>query len=257
MADLKAIIFDVDGTLAENERYGHRVAFNQAFKAAGLTWHWSPELYSELLQVAGGKERIRFFVERYAPPMPAIDNWDTFVATLHQAKTQHYAALLASGQIGLRPGVKRLITAARQAHIRLAIATTSRLENVLTLLTQTLATDAPQWFEVIAAGDVVPQKKPAADIYHYVLDQLALDAHYCLAIEDTAHGLTAATQAGLTSVIAVTDYTRTQNFAAAACVLTHLGDPDNPCQVLSGPTLTQGYFDLAIAESLLPDQPPA
>jgi HAD superfamily hydrolase (TIGR01509 family) len=251
MTTLQALIFDVDGTLAETERDGHRVAFNQAFAAAGLPWHWSQGIYGVLLQVAGGKERIHFFIEKYAPPLPVGCDLDELIAEIHHAKTGYYTALLQSGQISLRPGIKRLINEARQQNIRLAIATTSRLENALALLETALAPDAPSWFEVIAAGDIVPRKKPAADIYHYVLDKMALAPQNCLVIEDTEHGLTAAQGAGLTTVITVNDYTKRQNFAAAALVLNHLGKPDQPCQSLWGHPLTQPYFDLSVARSLV------
>jgi HAD superfamily hydrolase (TIGR01509 family) len=251
MSVLKALIFDVDGTLAETERDGHRVAFNQTFQAAGLDWDWSVDLYGDLLQVAGGKERIRFYIDQYEPPLPTVQNWTDFIAKLHKDKTGRYTALLQSGCIQLRPGVRRLITEARQAGVRLAIATTSRLENALALLETAIAPHAPEWFDVLAAGDIVPQKKPAAYIYHYVLDRLALPAQHCLVIEDTEHGLMAATGAGLATVVTVNDYTRTQNFTAAAVVLNHLGEPNHPCQVLRGADLPQGYLDLAIAETCL------
>jgi len=251
MAALKAFIFDVDGTLAETERDGHRVAFNQAFAAAGLPWHWDAALYGDLLQVAGGKERIQFFVEQYAPPTPPVQNWATLIADLHQAKTGYYTALLRAGQVSLRPGVERLIAEARGENLRLAIATTSHPQNALALLETALAPDAPSWFEVIAAGDIVPQKKPAPDIYQYVLDQMALAPEDCLAIEDTEHGLTAATQAGIATVITVNDYTCGQDFAPATLVLSHLGEPDQPCEVLQGESFQQACFDVAIAQTLL------
>jgi len=251
MALLKALIFDVDGTLAETERDGHRVAFNQTFQAAGLDWHWSAEVYGDLLQVAGGKERIGFFIDKYQPPLPEVRDWANFIAELHKDKTGRYTALLQSGNIQLRPGVRRLITEARAAGVRLAIATTSRFENALALLTTTLGPSTPDWFDVIAAGDIVPNKKPAADVYHYVLDKMSLPAQHCLVIEDTEHGLTASTGAGLTTVVTVNNYTQTQNFAAAALVLSHLGEPNQPCQVLNGTDLPQGYLNLAIAEQLL------
>mgnify|MGYP001792689180 CR=1 FL=1 len=256
MAELKALIFDVDGTMAETERDGHRVAFNQAFEAAGLPWYWSEGLYGVLLQVAGGKERIHFYIQKYSPPLPAGQNLDQLIAEIHQAKTRYYTALLKAGQVYLRPGIQRLISDARRKHMRLAIAPTSRLENAIALLETALAPDAPSWFDVIAAGDIVPHKKPAPDIYHYVLDRLALAPANCLVIEDTEHGLTAAWGAGLTTVITVNDYTYRQNFAAATLVLNHLGKPDQPCQSLRGKPLTCPYFDLSVARSLIAGRRP-
>lgn len=251
MANLKALIFDVDGTLAETERDGHRVAFNQTFKAAGLDWNWSVELYGELLHVAGGKERIRFYLEQYSPPVPDVKNWDAFIVELHRAKTERYIALLKSGNIRLRPGVRRVIEAACKEGVRLAIATTSRLENVLALLEKALPHHAVNWFDVIAAGDVVPRKKPAPDIYQYVPDKMALPVEECLVIEDTDQGLRAATAAGLKTVVTVNDYTRNQDFSNAAMVLNHLGDFHTPFTVLAGPTVAKHYFNLALAQSIL------
>ncbi|NER83846.1 MAG: HAD-IA family hydrolase [Leptolyngbya sp. SIO1D8] len=254
MANLRALIFDVDGTLAETERDGHRVAFNQTFQAAGLDWNWSIDLYGELLQVAGGKERIQFYIEQYAPPLPHVRGWSAFIANLHKAKTDCYKAILKSGDIQLRPGVRRVIEAARKEGLILAIATTSRLENALTLLKTTLPQDAPTWFDVIAAGDIVPYKKPASDIYHYVLDKMALSSEQCLVVEDTEHGLAAATGAGLKTVVTVNGYTQDQDFSKATVVLNHLGESDNPFEILSGQVMMpQNYFDLTLAESILQD----
>lgn len=248
---LQALIFDVDGTLAETERDGHRVAFNQAFQSAGLPWHWSVDFYSELLQVAGGKERMRFYLDQYAPPVPEVRDWTAFIADLHRAKTHRYKAILTSGNIQLRPGVKGLIKAARQSGLTLAIATTSRQENALTLLQTAIAPDAPSWFEVIAAGDVVPQKKPAADIYDYTLDKMGLAPSSCLAFEDTEHGVISAADAGITTVATVSAYAQDQDFSRAALVLDHLGTPRQPSEVLSGLRHEKPYFDLALAAALL------
>ncbi|NET11222.1 MAG: HAD family hydrolase, partial [Symploca sp. SIO2B6] len=236
MTRLKALIFDVDGTLAETERDGHRLAFNRAFADAGLDWYWDERLYGRLLVVSGGKERIRFFIKTYTPCFPGTVcipgksdtpvNLPYFIAQLYATKTGFYQTLLKNGKIPLRPGIRRLILEARRANMRLAIATTSAKENAIALLQHTLGPDSPDWFEVIAAGDIVPQKKPAPDIYHYVLDKMALDSSECLVFEDSDNGLISATKAGLTTVITVHDYTSHQDFSDAALVLNHLGEPD-------------------------------
>jgi HAD superfamily hydrolase (TIGR01509 family) len=241
MTQLKALIFDVDGTLADTEKDGHRVAFNRAFAEAGLDWHWSAEIYGDLLNVAGGKERIYFYITKYRPNIEKIDN--RLIANLHAAKTEHYRQLLASGSIPLRPGVKRLIKEALSQEIRLAIATTSALPNALALLEHTLE---PSWFEVIAAGDIVAAKKPAPDIYHYVLQKLDLDASECLVFEDSSHGLQASTQAGLKTVVTINDYSKNHNFAKASLVLDSLGEPEQPFTVISGNVGEKSYVDLEL-----------
>jgi len=220
--NLQALIFDVDGTLADSERDGHRVAFNAAFADAGLDWRWDVVLYGELLAVTGGKERIRHFAARHAPDFLARPDADAAIRSLHAAKTRYYLALLATGRIPLRPGVARLIEAARAAGLRLAIATTTTPENVTVLLETALAKSAPSWFEVIGAGDIVPHKKPAPDIYHWVLARLNLPASACLAFEDSAHGLGAARAAGLPTLITPSAYTCDEDFAGALAVLPDL-----------------------------------
>lgn len=222
MNSLQAIIFDVDGTLAETERDGHRPAFNQAFAEHGLSWRWDEELYGRLLDITGGKERIRHFAEIAAPEIVARPDFNELVKKLHAAKTAHYVRLVEQGRLALRPGVASLIAEARRAGIRLAIATTTSPENVDALLRASLAPESPGWFEVIGAGDVVPAKKPAPDIYLWVLEKLQLPASACLAIEDSANGLNAALAAGIPTVVTVGEYTAKQDFAGALHVLDNL-----------------------------------
>lgn len=249
---LAAFIFDVDGTLADTERDGHRVAFNHAFAEAGLDWHWDVALYGKLLAVTGGKERMRHYLDRYRPDWTRPADLDALIARLHAAKTRHYTRLLAQGGIPLRPGVARLLDEARTAGIRLAIATTTTPENVTVLLEHAIAPEAVAWFEVIAAGDVVPAKKPAPDIYRYALDKLGLAPDACLAFEDSENGLRAARDAGLRTVITVNDYTRDQDFADAVLVLDQFGEPQQSFRVLVSRMPLNGarLFDLSLARVL-------
>lgn len=236
MTALKALIFDVDGTLAETERDGHRIAFNQAFVDAGLEWEWSVEEYAQLLETAGGKERIYAYMRQQnfllEEDRGAVKEW---ISQLHHRKIAHYKSLLHKGLLQSRPGILRLLQEARSSRIRLAIATTSALPNVLSLLQTTIASDSPHWFSLIAAGDVVAEKKPAPDIYHYVLAELGLSAQECIVFEDSHQGLRAAHSAGLNTIVTVNAYTQAQDFTGAALVLNHLGEPDYPCKVLQDP----------------------
>lgn len=234
MSELTALIFDVDGTLADTEATGHRVAFNKAFAEAGLNWHWSVDLYGKLLAVTGGKERILHYIQNYHPEFMAPGALDEFIAGLHRAKNGYYADMVAAGDIPLRPGVKRLLLEAQQAGLRLAIATTTSLENVEALLEHSLDPDAVSWFEVIAAGDMVAAKKPAPDIYHYALDALKLDPVQCLAVEDSMNGLRSALAADLRALVTVSDYTRNERFDGAVLVVDQLGEPGQAMKVLAG-----------------------
>jgi HAD superfamily hydrolase (TIGR01509 family) len=247
---LSALIFDVDGTLADTERDGHRIAFNQAFKDAGLDWDWTVAIYGELLAVTGGKERILHYINTHNPPFTPPADLSGWIAGLHKAKTGHYTTLLSQGTIPLRPGVQRLLQEARQAGLRLAIATTTTPANVDALLQNTLGPDSASWFEVIAAGDIVPAKKPAPDIYTYALEKMNLAAADCVAFEDSFNGVRSAVDAGLKTVITLNDYTHDHDFSDAAIVLSDMGEPGQPFQVLAGDAGDSTYLDLAMIKRL-------
>lgn len=250
MSTLKALLFDVDGTLADTERDGHRVAFNRAFAEAGLDWEWSEELYGKLLAVTGGKERIRYYLDNFNTEFERHAALDEFIAGLHKSKTAHYVQMLSEGMIPLRPGVKRLIGEAREAGMRLAVATTTTPENVSALLENAMDPQAMSWFEVIAAGDVVPAKKPAPDIYTYAMEQMGLTPAECIAFEDSHNGILASRRAALKTIIAVNGYTRDEDFAGAEIVLDHWGEPELPFTVLDGDAGDASYLDLALVRRL-------
>jgi HAD superfamily hydrolase (TIGR01509 family) len=192
-------------------------------------------LYHRLLAVTGGKERIRYFLSDFLPGFARPADFDGFVRQLHALKTEQYTAMVRGGQIPLRPGIKALIETAHAAGIRLGIATTTAPENVAALLEVGLG---PQWaglFGAVGCGDMVPNKKPAPDVYLWVLRQLGVPAADCIALEDSDNGLRASLAAGIRTYITVNDYTRGQHFEGAAGVLDDLSDLPAFCRMAGLP----------------------
>ena len=214
--ELKALIFDVDGTLAETEE-AHRTAFNRVFERHGLGWHWSMQDYRELLKTTGGKERMRAF----QATLPAGERRlsDEEIAALHKEKTAIYGEILAAGELELRPGVAALIDAARAAGLRVAVATTTNLPNVEALTRCCWGRPAEEIFDVIAAGDQVRAKKPAPDVFNLALERLGLPAGACVAFEDSLNGVRSARGADLRVVVTPSIYTDDQDFSAAQLVV--------------------------------------
>jgi HAD superfamily hydrolase (TIGR01509 family) len=224
---LQALIFDVDGTLADTEE-AHRRAFNAAFEAHGLDWNWSKPKYAELLLTTGGKERIAAYLATLPVAADVRRTVQDQIGAIHKTKTALYAEMVKRGEAPLRDGVERLLDEARAAGIRLAIATTTTFDNVRALLETTLGAGALERFAVIGAGDQVERKKPAPDIYRHVLQQLELPAANCVAIEDSANGLTAAKAAGLFTIVTPSYWTQSEDFAAADLLLPTLGSTTRP-----------------------------
>lgn len=213
---LRALIFDVDGTLAETEE-GHRAAFNAAFRAAGLGWHWSVADYARLLTTTGGKERIaRYGDEVAAGPLD--------IKALHADKTARYTAWVAAGGIRLRPGIAELIAMAREGGLKLAVATTTSRPNVEALAQATFGRGAAEAFDVLACGDEVAAKKPAPDVYRLALARLGLGPEQALAFEDTPMGVASARGAGLTVVASPGVYSQGADLSAAQVVVAEFSD---------------------------------
>ena len=210
---LEALIFDVDGTLAETEE-AHRRAFNDTFARFGLPWQWSQDDYRVLLRTTGGKERMKAHAASLGE---TID--DELVARIHRVKTERYGEILAQREIALRPGIAELIADAVALDVRLAIATTTNRPNVDALVEATMGRPAGEVFEVIAAGDEVKAKKPAPDVYLAALERLGLPASVCLALEDSRNGLRSAGAAGIATIVSPSRYTTGEDFTGAVAVV--------------------------------------
>ncbi|WP_333833326.1 HAD-IA family hydrolase [Rubrimonas sp.] len=216
---LRALIFDVDGTLAETEE-AHRRAFNETFAAEGVPWVWDRPTYKILLRTTGGKERMAAYQRDLAPEGGPLS--PERIAALHVRKTARYGDILAEGGLSLRPGIADLVARARAAGLALAVATTTNRPNVEALCRCCWGVDAEDVFDVIAAGDEVAAKKPAPDVFLLALSRLGLPPEACLAFEDSANGVASARAAGLRVVATPSAYTADEDFSAAARIVPDL-----------------------------------
>ena len=225
-AVMKAIIFDCDGVLADTERDGHRVAFNKAFEKKGCATEWGVELYGKLLEVSGGKERMRHYFDSHGWPYDAEDR-DAFIKELHKLKTDFFMQIIESGELPSRPGVARLVDEAIAADVTLAVCSTSHERAVNLVVEKLLGSKRKARFSAILAGDVVSKKKPDPEIYNLASERLRLKLSECVVIEDNRNGLLAAKAAGMYCVIATNGYTKDEDFTEADLVVSELGDPPN------------------------------
>jgi len=221
---LKALIFDVDGTLADTESV-HLQAFNHAFADQGLDWHWDEALYTQLLEISGGKERMTHYWKQVHPNMKDIvgSGLTDTIEHLHALKTAAYESAVQSGAVKLRPGVLDIIHSAHQLGLRLAIATTTSPVNIAVLLRNAIGPDWKELFLVIEDASTAPKKKPHPQVYVQTLARLGLPSDQCLAIEDSSNGLRAAVTAGLKTIITQNRFTAHHDFSGALQVLPDLG----------------------------------
>jgi HAD superfamily hydrolase (TIGR01509 family) len=245
---LRALLFDVDGTLADTERFGHRPAYNRAFHDLGLGFRWNPQLYRKLLAQQGGRERLRHFLEHYRPDLgahraAADADFERWIDEVHDLKTQYFQDYLRDGRVPLRPGVARLIRQAQAEEIRVALVTNASRGSLQPMLRYGLGPELAGSVDVIVCGEDVARKKPHPEPYQLALQRLGLRASDCVALEDSWMGLTAAAAAGVATVITVNANTADDDFDAASLVLEHCGEPDLPSRVLRG-RLSGDYLTL-------------
>jgi HAD superfamily hydrolase (TIGR01509 family) len=224
MGQIKAVFFDQDGVIIDTERDGHRVSFNMTFKEFGFTDEWSVEYYHELLQVAGGKERMKQHAQTkgFSKPIPA-EELDELVKAMHKRKTALFVELIETGQLPLRPGIHRLMKEAMEAGLKIAVCTTSN-EKAAKAVTEKVLSDIK--FDLVLAGDVVANKKPDPEIYNLALSKLGLKPEEVFVVEDSKNGVKAAKAAGLYCVVTTNSYTEKEDVNAGDFIVTCLGDHD-------------------------------
>jgi HAD superfamily hydrolase (TIGR01509 family) len=258
---LRALLFDLDGTLADTERLGHRPAYNRAFKALGLPFRWGPKLYRKLLRRTGGRERLLHYLERYHPDLgehrEAIEaDPRAWAKAVHALKSRYFRRLVRRGRVPLRPGVARLMNEAKAEGLRLAIVTSASRSTLAPILRHSLGAALVRQFDVLVCGRDVAHKKPAPDLYWLALQRLELAPGECVAIEDSGSGLAAARAAGIATVVTTNDNTVHDDFAGAQLVVDTLGEPEAPCRVLQGRLEGHCVTVTALRELLTPPVAP-
>jgi HAD superfamily hydrolase (TIGR01509 family) len=224
MAKIKAVFFDQDGVIIDTEREGHRVAFNQTFKDFGYDFEWDVAYYHELLQVAGGKERMKHHLRTKGFGVEVKpEDVDDLIIRMHKHKTAVFVSLIESGKLPLRPGVKRLMKEVNDAGLLLGICTTSN-ERAAQAVVNGMLSEIK--FEFVLAGDIVSKKKPDPEIYNLALEKSDLKPEECVVIEDSRNGVLAARAADLNIVATTNIYTASENLSDANIIVTCLGDED-------------------------------
>jgi len=256
---LRALLFDLDGTLADTERLGHRPAYNRAFKKLGLPFRWGPKLYRKLLRKTGGQERLLHYLERYRPELGdhrrAVETDPAgWTQAVHALKSRYFRRLVRRGRVPLRPGVARLMTEARAGGLKLGIVTSASRATLEPILRHSLGAALVERFDVLVCGEDVERKKPAPDLYVLALARLELDARECVAIEDSELGVAAAVAAGIATVVTTNANTAHEDFDRARLVVDTLGEPDAPATVLRG-RLDAPCVTLAALRALSGPQP--
>jgi HAD superfamily hydrolase (TIGR01509 family) len=230
MAEIKALIFDQDGVIIDTERDGHRVAFNETFKEFGFNFEWDVEKYHELLQIAGGKERMKHYLQTEGFGVEIKpEEVDDLIKKLHNRKTEVFLELIESGKLPLRPGVKRFMTEAMDRGLVLGVCTTSN-EKAAHAIAYQILKDIN--FKFVLAGDIVSKKKPNPEIYLLALKKTGLEPEECIVVEDSRNGVLAAKAAGMHVVATTNVYTEKEDLSQADIVVTCLGDPEGEKGIL-------------------------
>jgi len=252
--NIQALLFDCDGVLAETERDGHRVAYNRAMRELGIAAEWSEEEYAELVLIAGGKERLKYYFNKYPSQFPSEKYNSDLIQGIYLKKTDIFKAMANSGALPPRSGIARIIREAHENGLYLFVCSTSHQESVKALLSHNYGKECLDWFTKLYCGDVVTKKKPAPDIYLLAKDEFKLEGSRCFVIEDSRNGLLAALGAGMHCIITQSFYTVEEDFSEADITATCLGDSGGEYSRIlksSRPIPARGYITLSDLDSLL------
>ncbi len=249
MSKIKAIFFDQDGVVIDTEKDGHRVAFNETFKEFGYEFQWNVEKYHELLQISGGKERMRHYFQTEGVFSDLNKNEeDELIKKLHKTKTEIFIKLIESGKLPLRPGIKRLMKEAMGIGIILGICTTAN-ERAANSIAMGMLKEIN--FEFVLAGDVVSRKKPDPEIYLLALEKTGLKPEECIVVEDSRNGVLAAKEAGMHIIATTNIYTEREDLNDAGIIVTCLGDPDGEKGLLKKGLEKQEFDGIIHADQLV------
>tara|TARA_B100000989_G_scaffold296115_1_gene278598 strand:+ start:253 stop:1020 length:768 start_codon:yes stop_codon:yes gene_type:complete len=247
--ELNAVLFEVNGTMAESEDF-HRLAFNESFKEFGLNWFWDEAIYKELTFVEGGKERIKYYMERAWPEMLKYKNLSSYIQSIHDSKSQIFEDYLQTEKISMRPGIYRLICELKNKNIRLALVSSTSEKSLLNLFRRGFDMEPTDWFEVIGHGECTPHKKPSSDIYLWTLSQLKLPSQSCLAIESSPRGYESAIGANINVIVTPSQYSIKERFENALTVISDLGEPDKPFKILDQSKIESTYVNYQFLKKL-------
>ena len=247
---LSAVLFDVDGTISETENF-HRKSFNESFKEFNLDWFWDEAIYKELINIGDGKERIEYYIKRAWPEMLEYKNLTKYINSIHKVKNEIFKDFIMDSEITFRPGVLRLINELKENDIRIAIVSSTKQEDLLTLFKNGLNMNPNSTFDLIAHGECTKNKRPSPEIYEWILEKLRIAPQSCVAIEDSLRGLKSAVNANINVLVTPSIYTTNENFEEANVVVTSLGEDDKPFEVIKGKTYGNKLVNIDLLNKII------
>ncbi len=247
---LSAVLFDVDGTIAETEEI-HRKSFNESFKEFNLDWFWDEAIYKELINIGDGIERIDYYIKRAWPEMMEYKNLTKYINSIHKVKNEIFEDYILESEIKPRPGVVRLIKELKENKVRIAIVSSTSESNLLTLFREGLNIDPINTFDLIAHGECTKNKRPSPEIYEWILEKLRLPPQSCIAIEDSLRGVESAKNASVNILVTPSTFTKDEDFSDAKLVVSNLGEPDAPFDKIKGKVYGNNYVNIDLLTKLL------